>query len=123
MANPASITDATVVPFSIPSTERPKALTGVDWPTGTTKLNIGAPFKIVQDYDSPIHRGLALAKVDVKRRVVTLVSETNRGEYAATAGGPYRITRNLWTGGAGTVMGPGSFRREHCRTGSVSPPV
>ncbi len=55
---------------------------------------------------------MAFATVEIKRRIASLIPETNRGKYAETAGGPFRFTRNLQTGRAGIVMGPGSFRPE-----------
>ena len=95
VAHLASITDAPVVPFGISGTERLKGVIGVVRPTGTLRLNIGAPFKIVQDDDTPARRRLVLATDEIMRRIASLIPEASRGKFAEAAGGGYRFTRDI----------------------------
>ena len=87
------------MPISIRGAERATGLIAAVWPTGMTKPRIGAPFKFVQDDDTPMRRGLALSTDEIKLRIATLIPKANRGKYAETAGGPFRFTRNLQIGG------------------------
>ncbi len=87
------------MPFSIRGAERATGLIAAVWPTGMTKPRIGAPFKFVQDDDTPMRRGLALSTDEIKLRIATLIPKANRREYAETAGGPFRFMRNLQIGG------------------------
>ena len=95
VAHLASITEAPVVPFGISGTGRLKGVMGVVRPNGKLRLNIGAPFKIVQDDGTPARRRLVLATDEIMRRIAALIPEANRGKFAETAGGPYKFTQDI----------------------------
>ena len=95
VAHLASITDAPVVPFGLAGTSELQGIVGVVRPTGKLRLNIGAPFKIVQDDGTPARRRLMSATDEIMRRIAALIPEANRGKFAENAGGPYRFTRDL----------------------------
>ena len=95
VAHLASITDAPIVPFGLSGTGRLKGVIGVVRPTGTLRLNIGAPFKIAQDDGTPARRRLMSATDEIMRRIASLIPEANRGKFAETATGPYRFTQDI----------------------------
>ena len=95
VAHLASITDAPVVPFGLAGTSKLQGIVGVVRPTGKLRLNIGAPFKIVQDDGTPARRRIMSATDEIMRRIAALIPEANRGKFADTAGGPYRFTRDI----------------------------
>ena len=95
VAHLASITDAPIVPFGLSGTGRLKGVIGVVRPTGTLRLNIGAPFKIAEDDGTPTRRRLMSATDEIMRRIASLIPEANRGKFAETAAGPYRFTQDI----------------------------
>ena len=95
VAHLASITGAPIVPFGLAGTSKLQGIVGVLRPTGKLTLNIGAPFRIVQDDDTPTRRLLMSATNEIMRRIAVLIPETNRGKFAESAGGPYRFTRDI----------------------------
>ncbi len=95
VAHLASVTDAPIVPFGLDGTSRLKGVVGVVRPNGQLRLNIGAPFKIAQDDNTPARRRLILATDEIMRRIAALIPEAGRGKFAETAGGPYRFTRDI----------------------------
>ena len=96
VAHLASITGAPIVPFGLAGTSKLQGIVGVLRPTGTLTLNIGAPFRIVQDDDTPTRRLLMSATNEIMRRIAELIPEANRGKFTENAGGPYRFTRDIW---------------------------
>ena len=86
VAHLASITGAPIVPFGLAGTSKLQGIVGVLRPTGTLTLNIGAPFRIVQDDDTPARRLLMSATNEIMRRIAALIPE----------GQPRQIRRERW---------------------------
>ncbi len=95
VAHLASVTGAAVLPVGLHGTGKLQGIVGVARPTGVIRLNIGAPFRVPRDRDASLRQTLMAATDEIMRRIAELVPEPARGEYAGSAGGPYRYTVDL----------------------------